>query len=121
MSDSQPSFSSIVRTMQAPARMTSARFGLEADDRAALSAVARAVELDLAVDLGSVEHRALDDVRVVRRERVLDGGEVRDRAAHADERVRARPAVEPGEVGGDRARAASDHALDTARRARSAP
>ena len=39
---------------------------LEADDPSALVGGARAVELDLAVDLGSIEGRALDDVRVVR-------------------------------------------------------
>ena len=40
---------------------------LQADDLAPLVGGARAVELDLAVDLGPVEHGALDDVGVVRR------------------------------------------------------
>ena len=88
--------------MQAPARITSARAGLQADDLAPLVGGARPVELDLAVDLGAVEHGSLDDVGVVRREAVPDGGEVRDGAAHADERVRPRPPVEPREVGRDR-------------------
>ena len=36
--------------------------GLQADDRAARLGVARAVALDLAVDLGPVQDRALDGV-----------------------------------------------------------
>ena len=76
--------------MHAPARITSARFGWRpVISRAA--GVARPVELDLAFDLGGVEHRAVNGVGVVRREPVLHGGEVRDRAAHPDERVRRRP------------------------------
>ena len=98
VSESRPSFSSTVRTMHAPARITSARFGWRPTICRRSSASRRAVELDLAVDLGAVEHRALDDVRVVGLEPVLDGGEVRDRAAHPDERVGRRPAVETVEA-----------------------
>jgi hypothetical protein len=39
--------------------------GLQADDHATSLGVARAVELDLAVDLGSVQDRALDEVGIV--------------------------------------------------------
>ncbi len=60
---------------------------LEADDGTPLVGCAGAIELDLPVDLGAVEPGALDDVRVVRRESMLDGGEVRQRPAHPDERV----------------------------------
>ena len=57
--------------MQAPARMTSARLGWSPTmDRRAVGVV-RPVELDLAVDLGAVEHRPLDDVGVVHREAVF--------------------------------------------------
>ena len=56
---------------------------------AALLGGARAVELDLAVDLRAVEDGALHDVGIVGRELVLHRGEVRDGAAH---RRRAPPA-----------------------------
>ena len=91
-----------VRTMQAPARMTSARLGWSPTIGPALLRARRPVLLDLAVDLRSLQHRALDTVRVVRGEPELDRGEVGDRAAHADERVDRGAAVEPREVGRDR-------------------
>src|SRR4051812_10264002 len=56
--------------------------GLQAGEVPALIAVAGAVELDLPIDLGTVEDRAVDDVVVVGGEPVLDGGEVRDGAPH---------------------------------------
>src|SRR3954452_3330948 len=74
---------------------------LEPDDLATLVGGATGVELDLAVDLVAVEHAALDDVRVIRDECVLDRGEVRDGAAHADDRVGTRAAAEGCELGGD--------------------
>ena len=46
------------------------------------------------------------------REAVLDGRDVRDRAAHADERVGPRPAVEPCQVGRDRLAAAASPTSD---------
>ena len=79
----------------APARITSARFGWRPTIVAPLLGVARPVELDLAVDLGAVEHRALDDVGVVASRGRADGGQVRHGAAHPDERVGPRPPVEP--------------------------
>ena len=97
--------------MQAPARMTSARSRLQPDDRAPLVGVAGPVEVDLAVDLGAVEDRALDDVGVVLRQAVLDRGQVRDGSTHADERIGRRPAVEPREVRGDRGQRLGEHVL----------
>ena len=76
--------------------------GLEAGDVPARVAVAGAVELDLPIDLGTVEDRALDDVMVVDRETMLDGGEVRHRAAHSDDALGRGPPVQWGEVDGDR-------------------
>ena len=75
---------------------------LEPDDRAPLIGGSSPVELDLAVDLLAVEHRALYDLGVVRGELVPDGGEIRDGAAHADESVRARASVEACQVDRDR-------------------
>src|ERR1700750_1729777 len=49
-------------------------FGLKADDLASLVGITLAVELDLAVHPRPVEHRALHDVGVVRRETVTHGG-----------------------------------------------
>ena len=77
-------------------------FRLEADDRRDERRRRAAVQLDLAVELGSIEDRAADDVRVVRSQRVLDGGDVRHGAAHPDDGVGSRPVVEPRKVAGDR-------------------
>ena len=78
--------------MQAPARITSARPGCRPDNLPTLLDSSDAVELDLTADLRSIEHGALDDVGVVRREPVLDCREIRDRASQADQGVRG-PAV----------------------------
>ncbi len=78
-SESVPSLSRTVRTMQAPARMTSARLGWSPTTVTTLLGVARAVELDLPVDLGPVEHRPVHDVRVVVGQPVADRGEVGQR------------------------------------------
>ncbi len=51
----RPSFSITIRTMHAPARMTSARFGWRPTMARRVSVVAGAVELDLAVDVGAVQ------------------------------------------------------------------
>src|SRR5262245_27823505 len=51
---------------------------LEAGDLASLRRVARAIELDLAVDLRPFERGALDAFRVVRSEPEADRGEVGD-------------------------------------------
>ena len=88
--------------MHAPARITSARPDCRPTISRRAARVARAVQLDLAVDLGAVEDGALDDLGIVRREAVLHGGEVRDRAAHSDEGIRRRPPVEALELGADR-------------------
>src|SRR6478672_4156245 len=77
-------------------------FRLEPDDFAPAVGVPRPVQLDLAIDLREVEDRAVDDVRVVRREGVLDGRDVRHAAAHPDDGVRLRAPVEPRQVGADR-------------------
>jgi hypothetical protein len=74
---------------------------LQADDRAPLVCVEVAVELDLAIDLRAVEHGALHRVRVIDGELAADGGEVGDRAAHANDRGGYRAPVEPLELGGD--------------------
>ena len=78
---------------------------------AALVGGAGAVEVDLPLELGDVEDRPLDDVRVVRRERVLDRGDVRDGAAHADEGVGTGAVVELREVGGDRVERGGERVL----------
>ena len=70
---------------------------------------AGAVELDLPVDLGAVEHRALDDLRVVGRERVLTAARFVTRRPSR----RGRPAP-----GGRRARARSARSRRAPRRAR---
>src|SRR4029079_3896867 len=57
-------------------------FRLEADDLTPALGGPRPVQLDLAIDLGEIEDRAMDHVRVVRREGVLDGRDVRHAAAH---------------------------------------
>jgi hypothetical protein len=62
---------------------------------------AGAVEVDLTVDLRSVQHGALDDLRVVARKLVLDSGEIRDSASHPDEGLRGRMAGEPRELSRD--------------------
>ena len=97
--------------MQAPARITSARSGCSPTIARRSSALRVPVELDLAVDLGPVEHRSLHDVGVVRLELVRDGCQVRDRAADADESVRPRPAVEPFELLRDRPPRLREHVL----------
>ena len=71
---------------------------LEAGDRASLVGVTPAVEPDLPVDLGPIEHRALHHVRVVLDQAVPDRGQVGDRAAHADERIGRTPAGEAPEA-----------------------
>ena len=90
--------------------------GLEADDLATLVEAERAVQLDLPVDLGPVEHGALHDVRVVLSQTVLDRGEVRDRPAHRDEHIGRGSAVETSEVGIERGERLGQHLLgdDTA-------
>ena len=88
----QPSIT--VRTMQAPARMTSARLGWRPTIAAAGLGVAGAVLLDLPVDLGPVECGALDAVGIVRRSPSIHRREVRDGPAHPHQRVRRRPAVQ---------------------------
>ena len=57
----------IVRTMQAPARMTSARAVCKPmiERRPAVSTAA--ITVDLSIDLGPIEDRPLDDVGIVRR------------------------------------------------------
>src|SRR5579862_3321 len=67
---------------------------LEPDDRAPLVGGSTPVELDLAIDLLSVEDRSVDDFGVVGGELVLHRREVREGAAHADESVGARAPVE---------------------------
>ena len=76
--------------------------GLETDDVAPLVGGACAVELDLPVDLGRLERGALDHARVVGGQLVLDGREVRHRAAHPDDDVGRGPSVQPVEIGRDR-------------------
>ena len=49
----------------------------------------------------SIQDRALDDVRVVHRQRVLHRGDVGDGATHADQRIHRRPAIQADEVRGD--------------------
>ena len=44
----------------------------------------------------------MHDVAVVDRKTVLDGGEVRDRAAHADDALDGEPIIQPREIGRDR-------------------
>ena len=95
VSESRPSFSITVRTMQAPARMTSARCRLQADDLA----TRRRRRASGRARSGGRSRRgrasvALDDFGVVRREAVLHRREVRDGAAHGDERVGRRAAVQ---------------------------
>ena len=76
-------------------------FRLQPDDRTPGRSVACAVELDLTVDLGKLQHGTLDALRIVRFQPELDGGEVRHRPAHPHERVRRGSAVDPGEPSGD--------------------
>jgi hypothetical protein len=86
--------------MQAPASITSARFGCRPTISAPLSRRSgRAIERDLPVDLGEAEHRPLDNVGVVRRELVFHRSEVRGRAAHGDKPGRRRTAIQPPELG----------------------
>ena len=54
-----------VRTMQAPGEDDLGSLGLQPDDQATTLGVAGAVELDLPVELGPVQHRPLDPIRVV--------------------------------------------------------
>src|SRR5262249_28911704 len=68
--------------------------GLQADDLPALLGARGAVELDLPVDVGSVEDGAVNEARFVGGESQLDRGEIRDGSPHADEAVGPRPAVE---------------------------
>ena len=82
--------------------MTGARSGWSPTIDRRSSAAPGAVELDLAVDLGAVENRAVHDVRVVVPQLVPDGGQVGVRAAEPDQGVRHRPAVEGAELGRDR-------------------
>jgi len=76
--------------------------GLKADDGPTHLGAARAVELDLPVDLGTFEGRSPDNGWVVVGEAVPDRGDVCDRAAYAYQRVRHRVTVEAPEVQGDR-------------------
>ena len=75
----------MLRTMQAPARITSARLGCKPDDLSALLGIARAVERDLPVDLHAVQDPCLERRPVVDGQAMLDRGEIRDGAAHADD------------------------------------
>ena len=77
-------------------------FRLQADDAPARIGVLRAVQLDLPVDLGAVEHGALHDLGVVARQAVADRGEVGHRPAHRRERIGQRTAFEARQVRGDR-------------------
>ena len=90
-----------VRTMQAPARMTSARFGCNPTIRRRSSTVRVRYKLDLPLDLGAIEHGALHDVQLVRRRAMTHSCEIRDGAADRDERVRFRPPIEAREIGSD--------------------
>src|SRR6478752_1670901 len=85
--------------------------GLETDDLATLGGAAGVIELDLPVDLGSVEDGALNDVRVVLFQAMLHAREVRDRPAQADERVGWVSAVEPRQVGFDSGKGGAQHIL----------
>ena len=67
---------------------------LQADDRAASGGVDAAITVDLSIDLGPIEDRPLDDVGIVRRQPVLDCGEVGHGAAHGHDPVGPRSAVE---------------------------
>ena len=109
VSESAPSLSITVRTMQTPARITSARLGWRPTIGSACLRVARAVQIELAIDLAAVEHRALHDIRVVCRHRVADGRHVRDRPAHPDQGIGMRPSVELCEVGRDRRQRLVEH------------
>ena len=92
----------IVRTISAPARMTSARAGWRPTIARRAVGVTRSIQLDLAIDLGPIEDGALDDVRVVDGERVLHGRDVGDGPAHRHEGVGRRAAVDAGQIAGDR-------------------
>ena len=119
---SRPSLARMLRTMQAPARMTGARLACSPTISRRCVGVARAVELDLPIDLGAVQDGAVHDVAVVDRETVLDGGEVRDRAAHADDALDGAPIVQPREIGRDRVeRLPSAWLRRRTRRGRTAP
>ena len=80
--------------MQAPARITSARFGWRPDDPASFLGRDGTVPLDLPVHLGPVDDRPLDPVGIVAGHPEHHGREVRHRAAHAHQGVRAGGAVD---------------------------
>ena len=92
----------MVRTMHAPARMTSARAGCSPGICRRPAASEAAVELDLTVDLGAVQDRPLDDVRVVGGQSVAHRCQVRHGTAHRHNGVRARPPIEAAELRRDR-------------------
>ena len=71
---------------------------LKTDDRATLRRVAQAIQLDLAVDLGSVQHSALYDIGIVGLQTVLDGSDVGNGAAHGDKHIRGGAAVDPRQI-----------------------
>ena len=97
--------------MHAPARITSARFGCRPTICRRSSGVELAVELDLPVDLGEGEDGALDDLRVVGREPVLDRGHVRHAAAHPDHDLGKGTALESPELETDRVAGGDDREL----------
>src|SRR5215469_13998841 len=75
---------------------------LQSDDFAAILLRPRAIELDLPLYLGAIDHGPLHDVRIVVRKRVLHCSDVRDGASHPDQHIGRVPRAEPSEICRDR-------------------
>ena len=82
---------------------------LQTDDGAAGLRIPRPVELDLAVDLGTVEDGPLDDGGIIRGEAIPDRGDIGHRAAHRDQRVGNRAPVDAREICRNRRHGLAQH------------
>ena len=90
-----------VRTMQAPARMTSARLGCNPTICRRAFGGHGSIQLDLPVHFGAVDDRSLHPVGIVPGHPVHHRREIGHRTAHADKGLRRRGAVDGREIGGD--------------------
>src|SRR5262245_40760992 len=91
---------------------------LQADDAAPFVHRAAAIQLDLPIDLGSIDACSLHGVRVVAGQTEHDRGDVRDDAAHPDEGIGRARRIEPRQILCDRVERRAellggDHASET--------